>query len=121
MTVRQLEAEIKSMYPKEEGETVSNTSTAITSAAFVNSSPLMPTADLPEDKSNYGQIKIAPPTGTEEEYQPRFINYGEIKDDDEVPIGGINPDSTQSIPNIKDIKNYMDPLVSTAFILKLPI
>ena len=108
MTVRQLEAEIKSMYPKEEGETVSNTSTAITSAAFVNTSPLMPTADLPEDKSNYGQIKIAPPTGTEEEYQPRFINYGEIKDDDEdddeVPIGGINPDSTQSIPNIKDIK-----------------
>lgn len=108
MTVRQLEAEIKSMYPKEEGESVNNTSTSITSAAFVNNSPLMPTADLPEDNSNYGQIKIAPPTGTEEEHQPRFINYGEIKeddeDDDETPIGGINPESTQSIPNIKDIK-----------------
>lgn len=113
MTVRQLEAEIKKMYPKEEGETMNNAamnnpSTPITSAAFVNSSPLMPTAALPEDNSNYGQIKIAPPTGTEEEHQPRFINYGEIKDDDEdddeTPVGGINPESTQSIPNIQDIK-----------------
>ena len=108
MTVRQLEAEIKKMYPREEGEPMNDTSTPITSTAFVNSSPLMPTADLPEDKSDYGQIKIAPPTETEGEHQPRFINYGEIKDDeeddDETPVGGINLNSTQSIPNIQSIK-----------------
>lgn len=113
MTVRQLEAEIKRLYPKEEGETMDNPTvnaeaSPITSAAFVNNSPLIPTADLPEDNSNYGQIKIAPPEGLEEEHQPRFINYGEIKEDDdddnETPVGGINPNSTQFLPNITDIK-----------------
>ena len=112
MTVRQLENEINKLYPKEEAETMNNdmmnnSSIPITASSFVNSSPLMPNTDLPEDTSNYGQIKIAPPVGTEEEYQPRFINYGEINDDDdnnETPVGGINPNSTQSILNIKDIK-----------------
>lgn len=112
MTVRQLEAEIQKMYPKEEENAmnnapINNPSIPITSASFVNNSPLMPTADLPEDTSNYGQIKIAPPSTTEEDHQPRFINYGEINDDDDeddTPIGGINPESTQSAPNIKEIK-----------------
>lgn len=110
MTVRQLEEEIKKIYPKEEGKplnnnTMNNPTIPITASAFVNNNPLTPTADLPEDTSQYGQIKIAPPAG-EEEHQPRFINYGEIQDDDEeeTPIGGINPDSTQYTPNIKDIK-----------------
>ncbi len=114
MTVRQLETEIKRIYPKEEEESMSNAamntpSQVITSQAFVNNSPLMPTADLPEDNSNYGQIKIAPPTGSEDDHQPRFINYGEIKDDEEdddneTPVGGVNPEVTQFSPNINDIK-----------------
>lgn len=114
MTVRQLETEIKKIYPKEEEESMSNAamntpSQVITSQAFVNNSPLMPTADLPEDNSNYGQIKIAPPTGSEDDHQPRFINYGEIKDDEEdddneTPVGGVNPEVTQFSPNINDIK-----------------
>ena len=114
MTVRQLEQEIKEMYPKEEkGEpmnnAVMNASPPITSSSFVNNNPLIPTAELPEDTSDYGKIKIAPPTG-EEDHTPRFINYGEInneEDDDDVdeePIGGINPTVNQSIPNIKEIK-----------------
>ena len=114
MTVRQLEQEIKTMYPKEEkGESMNNTSmnmtsTPITSSSFVNSNPLIPTAELPEDTSDYGKIKITPPTA-EEEHAPRFINYGEInnEEDDDIdndPIGGINPTSNQQIPNITDIK-----------------
>lgn len=115
MTVRQLEQEIKDMYPKEKGESMNNqamnmSSSPITSTSFVNSSPLIPTAALPEDTSDYGKIKIAPPDGdTTEEHMPRFINYGEINDDDDDdqdnnPIGGFNPSSNQQIPNINEIK-----------------
>lgn len=115
MTVRQLEQEIKDMYPKEKGEPMNNqamniSSSPITSTSFVNSSPLIPTAALPEDTSDYGKIKIAPPDGeSTEEHTPRFINYGEIEDDDDDdqdnnPIGGFNPNSSQQIPNINEIK-----------------
>lgn len=118
MTVRQLEAEIKKMYPREEKkETMNNAmpnpqSTPINPTAFVNNSPLMPTADLPEDTSDYGKITIAPPSDQESqtEHQPRFINYGEINDDDddeeESPVvGGVNPTiNPQTTPNISDIK-----------------
>lgn len=115
MTVRQLEQEIKDMYPKEKGESMNNqamnmSSSPITSTSFVNSSPLIPTAALPEDTSDYGKIKIAPPDeDTTEEHTPRFINYGEINDDDDDdqdnnPIGGFNPSSNQQIPNINEIK-----------------
>ena len=115
MTVRQLEQEIKDKYPKEKGESMNNqamnmSSSPITSTSFVNSSPLIPTAALPEDTSDYGKIKIAPPDGdTTEEHTPRFINYGEINDDDDDdqdnnPIGGFNPSSNQQIPNINEIK-----------------
>ena len=111
MTVRQLEQEIKDMYPKEKGEPMNNStenmvSTPITSTSFVNSSPLIPTANLPEDTSDYGKIKIVPPTGEEENHTPRFINYGEINDDEteDEPVGGINPISSQTIPDINEIK-----------------
>lgn len=116
MTVRQLEEEIKKMYPKEEEENMNNNNVAtpanssISSTAFVNNNPLKPTAALPEDNSNYGKIRIVPPTNTESnDSQPRFINYGEINDDDDddddaVAIGGTNPMSSQTLPNIKDIK-----------------
>ena len=116
MTVRQLEQEIKDMYPKEKGESMNNqamnmSSSPITSTSFVNSSPLIPTAALPEDTSDYGKIRIAPPDGENtEEHTPRFINYGEIKDDDDDddqdnnPIGGFNPNSSQQLPNINEIK-----------------
>lgn len=113
MTVRQLEAEIKNIYPREEDDSLNNASSnnqsiLINPTAFVNNSPLMPTASLPEDTSNYGQIKIAPPVGEEQTHQPRFINYGEIKnnnDDEDVPVGGVNPESPPTVPNIKNIKD----------------
>lgn len=84
MTVRQLEQEIKDLYPKEEKGDIMNNSTinmssnSINSTSFVNNSPLVPTAALPEDTSDYGKITIAPP-----QEENKFINYGEIKDDED--------------------------------------
>lgn len=106
MSVRALEEEIKSLYPKEEkdeelspmdiplppSEMVASTS------AFVNDNPLMPTADLPEDTSNYGKVRIAPPEG-EEMPTSKFINYGEIEADEE-DDGGSSLDMPNSISSI---------------------
>ena len=94
MSVRALEEEIKQLYPKEDSEGVGkmeNQSLGIpgimnipTTNNFINSNPLMPTADLPEEKSPYGEIRIVPPIGEmSEQSQQKFINYGEIDDDDD--------------------------------------
>lgn len=116
MTVRQLEQAIKELYPKEEqkGEFMNSSlnipTSPITASAtdFVNSSPLMPTTDLPEDTSNYGKITIAPPDGEDSSVSPKFINFGEINDEEddngEDPVGGFNFLSNQKTPSIEDIK-----------------
>ena len=93
MSVRALEEEIRELYPKEEdnegGQTMNNQSGQIyenisipTASSFINSSPLMPTTEIPkeEPKPEYGQIKIVPPVGEEANEQSKFINYGEIDD-----------------------------------------
>ena len=110
MSVRTLEEEIKIMYPKEPKIDInpdvisvpqpSNNIASITD--FVNTNPLMPTAELPADNSNYGKITIAPPEGEEMPTDlPKFINYGEIDDDeDRDDNGGPNLDITNSIPTV---------------------
>lgn len=95
MSVRAVEEEIKNTYQKDENindNTLETNSSIITASTndFVNSSPLLPTADLPADNSNYGKITIAPPEGEEMPNKPKFINYGEINDDD-------NDDSGQEL------------------------
>ena len=82
MSVRSVEEEIKRLYSKNNDSTqarpeLSNNEQIATTNAFVNSSPLMPTAELPADESNFGKVTIAPPEG---EAMPtgKFINYGEI-------------------------------------------
>jgi len=87
MSVRLLEDEIKQLYPKEETKTANEiplpeTEKIDSTVAFVNDNPLIPTAELPADESNYGKVTIAPPEG---EMMPtsKFINYGEINDDEE--------------------------------------
>ena len=113
MSVRALEEEIKKIYPKEEKKEEFNliqssenieipaTNTVASINDFVNTSPLMPTAELPEDTSNYGKITIAPPDGEEmPENVPKFINYGEIDDDEDSEDGGLNFDVTSSIPKV---------------------
>ncbi len=125
MTVRALEEEIKSLYPKEEQEQTSqeeesteNSDKTITASTrdFVNNNTLLPTVDLPEETSNYGKVTIAPPEGEEmPEITPKFINYGEIDDDEDDDDEGnetfdLNPPSTsidvkQIKENSKDINN----------------
>lgn len=113
MTVRQLEAEINNIEEKKETKGVAmNNQQTINSTNFVNSSPLTPTAKLPEQQEEIGKITIAPPEGSnfDNANPPRFINYGEINDDDDdddsdTPIiGGTNPNSTEITPNISEIK-----------------
>lgn len=121
MTVRSVEEEIKNLYPKEEQQSgndinmnnqnmsfLDHTITASTKD-FVNSNPLMPTTDLPEDISNYGKVTIAPPEGEElPKTTPKFINYGEINDDpeEEDPFDMSPPVSPIDVNKIKE--NSMD-------------
>lgn len=115
MSVRALEEEIKELYPKEEKEEKEDFPLSIdiplppsemvaSSSAFVNNDPLIPTADLPEDTSNYGKVTIAPPEG-EEMPTSKFINYGEIteEDDDEDSNSLDMPNSISSI-DVNQIK-----------------
>lgn len=96
MSVRAVEEEIKQLYPKEDNksddilnmnnQTIGMPKTGITASTtdFVNSNPLLPTTDLPEDNSNYGKVTIAPPEGEDMPTNvPKFINYGEINDEED--------------------------------------
>ena len=56
MSVRSLEEEIKKEYGKEK-----NNNEISLENNFVNSSPLMPNADLSTPEDNYGKVTIAPP------------------------------------------------------------
>lgn len=114
MSVRALEEEIKKMYPKEEKEesapeiiATPQIEAIASPTAFVNSDPLLPTADLPQDTSNFGKVTIAPPEG---ETMPtsKFINYGEINDDeDDDDDGGNTLDVPASITSI-DVNTVKD-------------
>ena len=114
MSVRKVEEEIKNLYPKKgenKGDLLMNSpqlgggDNVITASTtdFVNSSPLMPTAALPEEVSNYGKVTIAPPEGeTMPENTPKFINYGEIDKEDNKEN---NPEFQQLTPiDINQIK-----------------
>ena len=104
MSVRSVEEEIKRLYSKNNDSTqvrpeLSNNEQIATTNAFVNSSPLMPTAELPADESNFGKVTIAPPEG---EAMPtgKFINYGEI---DKAREEAINNQIAEKPPAITSI------------------
>ena len=104
MSVRSVEEEIKRLYSKNNDSTqvrpeLSNNEQIATTTAFVNSSPLMPTAELPADESNFGKVTIAPPEG---EAMPtgKFINYGEI---DKAREEAINNQIAEKPPAITSI------------------
>ena len=83
MSVRALENEIKDLSPKKEKvEAETPIPIDASSISFVNDNPLIPTAEIQEDKSNYGKVTIAPPEG-EDMPMGKFINYGEIDKEDE--------------------------------------
>ena len=107
MSVRLLEDEIKSLYPKEEKEEsdisldlpIPPKDLIASTDAFVNNDPLLPTAELPKDTSDFGKVTIAPPEG-EEMPVSKFINYGEIEKEDDEEDGGNTLDLPTSIPSI---------------------
>lgn len=80
MSVRTLEEEIAKMLPPKEPVVQANTNIndiPLNRNAFVNDNPIAPTTEMPEDNSQYGQVRIVPPDGEPMPAQ-RFINYGEI-------------------------------------------
>lgn len=86
MSVKNLEDEIKALYPKDnspsENSSTIESGVIATANDFVNSNPLLPTAEIPKEESNYGKVVIAPPEG-EEMPTGKFINYGEIDKEEE--------------------------------------
>ena len=125
--VRKLEEEIKELYPKAEetiekrnepiGEIVSmdNSNTEIpqtdisaNKADFVDNTPLVPTADIEEQADDYGKVVVAPPEG-EETDTPKFINFGEIDDDEETAeeteIAKEKSEETTTVADIEEIKS----------------
>ena len=115
MSVRNLEEEIKKEYPKDTDSSTSDEGNDSSPASqenlspnnFVNNSPLAPTAELPEDTSNYGKVTIVPPVGETATDQPKFINYNESEannDDDDDEGGDINIPTSINPININEIK-----------------
>lgn len=115
MSVRAVEEEIKKLYPKDtkNGNDVPLMSQdqVASASAFVNSNPLIPTAELPQDESNFGKVTIAPPEG-EEMPTGKFINYGEIgkEKDEESTIQNI-PNSITSI-DVNTLRNNTNDINS---------
>ena len=95
MSVRKLEEEIKSI--KVDGTELPSVN------MFIDSNPLKPTAEIPQEVDNFGKVTLAPPEG-EESPMGKFINYGELDkeeekdeedEDDSIPLlppTSINPD-----------------------------
>lgn len=83
MSVRNLEEEIKTLYPKGKDASEIPIAKEIDASAerFLDSSPLTPTvSEIDEKPSNYGKVVIAPPkenNNEEEDTTSKFINYGE--------------------------------------------
>lgn len=88
MSVRNLEEEIKKINeePKEEKkEKPKKEEVTASTSAFVNDSPLIPTAEVEDEEDTYGKVTIAPPDeGAEDLPQSgKFINYGDVGTDKE--------------------------------------
>ena len=110
MSVRAVEEEIKNEYqkeeiPTEEVNTINNSIEIPSPNLFINNSPLMPTSDMSEEKSTYGEIKIVPPIGEEAPMEPKFINYGEIEIEEEGEGEPLEFNNNQTFIDINDIKD----------------
>lgn len=116
MSVRVLEEEIKKMYPKENEEEVTieekpkeQEEQIASTNTFININPLAPTVEQDTD-SDYGKIVIAPPEGEEEQYQNKFINYGEIgKEEEEIKPDETLPPPTMNI-DINEVKKNTEDI-----------
>ena len=88
MSVRALEEEVKLLASpedkKEEEKEEEGPLPEIepNTISFVNTDPLMPTAELPEDTSNYGKVTIVQPDGEKIPMENKFINVGNEKEEE---------------------------------------
>ena len=124
MSVRALEDEIKKLFPKENKEESEEVSTDVSprtifpttasSTDFVNSSPLVPTAELPKDESNYGKVTIAPPEGEDMPITSKFLNYGvkEEDEEDDVDDSVLNIPTTTTTVDVNKVKNDTEDIDS---------
>ena len=122
MSVRALEEEIETRYPKGKSASEIPIDSNASAGEFLDLTPLSPTEGaIQEEVSNYGKVVIAPPKEeTEEEEKEgegistdRFVNYGEIgKDNDpntgmdgqEIPFTSRHIDMDEVRKNSVDIK-----------------
>lgn len=126
MSVRMLEEEINAMNPnKNEGETNNmNNDLNQINPNFINTNPLQPTTQ-PEEESTYGKVTVAPPPGMESTpYKPKFINYGEVNNDEEprdiepsdipapVNVDSIRESSRDIIPQSNNQSSSLDNLLN---------
>lgn len=88
MTVRALEDEINQLYPKDDNESEEPSGEQFIQvpsvSSIVNTTPLTPTAEMPDDQSDYGKVTIVPPVGGNLPNFENFdnvVNYGEIDKD----------------------------------------
>lgn len=119
LSVKEVDRRIKEMYPdSKEKEDVSNINT------YLNNAPLNPTMKIERPEDNYGKIKIL---NTDEEDDsdgegtPKFLNYGEVKDDDDDDVkdvvGGQNflqPTLPVDINKIRDNATDINTVINDA-------
>ena len=81
MTVRALEEEISSLYPKETNEEPEGDQyISIPSVnSIIDTTPLTPTTNITED--TFGKVSFVPPDGEKMENINKYVNYGEIDKD----------------------------------------
>ena len=111
ISVRKLEEEINTLYPKEQKATEENEIQQATNG-FLNNQPLTPTTVNIEEETNYGKVIVAPPQEGNNQQQEKFLNYGEIgkereKENNEHPTGFELPQTIEIDKikeNAKDIK-----------------
>ncbi len=108
MSVRALEEEINSLNPQKalnkENNSMDNNQIQIT-PSYINSNPLKPANFQTEQQEEIGKVTIAPPDGMETPmYKPKFINYGEISEDDDNSESPA-PMAANTNVDINDIKN----------------
>lgn len=108
MSVRMLEEEINSLNPQKtinkENNSMDNNQVQIT-PSYINSNPLKPANFEVEQQEEIGKVTIAPPNGMEtSQYKPKFINYGEVSEDDDntEPPAPMNANTNVDINAIKN-------------------
>ena len=107
MSVRALEEEIRTLYPKEKeaSEIPIEENATATNESFLEEKPLVPHVhEVKEETSNYGKVVIAPPKEEPREEEDsmanRFINYGELNDGLDDVSSQINVEQAPSLGEI---------------------